>query len=886
MNTGKVSEKTKCYLEGFGEGFPDALVGDLYFTWSCSLAGNKQTSYRICVSAKPFSDDVNEMLWDSEWVTSDKSSSILYEGEKFESDKDYYAFVSVKDNTGNTIQSPPISFVTGLSPHEWVADWLKQYEPEGAAPMFRKEFCLKDEIERARLYICGLGYYEAYVNGRKIGNDVMSPAWTDYRKRVCYVSYDVKNILNEGSDGQTGINTIGIMLGNGWYGITVAKDTDNMLFSLELSIEYKDGSKDWLYSKANDGWMVYSAGPLMKNSIYIGEVYDARCELLGWSETGYCCNKSTGWNSVIRAEPPLGCLVPQNLEPIEVIREMVPVSIKEPASGTYVIDFGQNMAAVMGIELEEEEGKEIVLRYSELIDSEGMLNTANLRSAQAKDVYICNGKKSTYLPRFTYHGFRYAEVTGITKPLDANQVKAYVIRNNVAKRGSFFCSNELVNKIQSLCVWTESNNLHGVPTDCPQRDERLGWLNDLTVRAEEALYNFDLHRFYNKYLQDIADEQGEKTGALTDTVPYIRYGGQPADPVCSSYLILAWLLYEHYGDKAVLEQFYGGLSAWTNYLAKSTEDGIVTYSYYGDWASPIAGSLEGSYGSGAVSSITPGKLMSTGFLYYNARLMETIANIIDKKEDARQWKELKTLTRAALNKAYYNEDTGSYATGSQASNTFMLWLGIVPDEGKTMDKLIKSINDKDIHLSTGNICSRYILEVLTEKGYVDLAFQLVTQTTYPSWGYMVSMGATTTWERWEYVDSGVLLGMASHDHPMYSTVSAWFYRYLLGIRVLTPGFETFTVNPYPPKALEWVKGTLDTVKGKVEAEWHQDENEFLIDIIVPFNSRCKYVIPQMLSANALVNGDSVIAAVDSNCRFIWLDAGSYHIVQAKIKNQA
>lgn len=872
-----MENKVQCIVWGTGNGYPEALVGDVAFSWLCRGVKGNQKKYQIQIL-----DENKIEYWNSGWIESPKSENVLpiksslilgingmqvedIEG-KFapKSDSDYYVKISVETDENKIIDSDLQFFSTGIKKDEWHGQWLKPYEPEAAAPLFRKEFLINHDILRARLYLCGLGYQEAYINGKKVGTDFLSPTWTDYRKRVSYMAYDIKEYLQKGQ------NVIGVQLGKGWYGTMVGKEIDSLLFSGQISLTYVDGKKEWIYVKGNDGWLVNSKGPLKQNSIYIGEVYDARAEIEGWNIPGDLYKKTKGWKRAIMTEPPEGEIVPQNIEEIGCIEEKKWISVKESEENVYIVDFGQNMAGIIEMNIDEPRDSEIVVRYSEIIDKSGNLNTANLRTAQAKDVYISNGNKAVYRSRFTYHGFRYIEITGLTKKIKENDVKALVLRNKVAKTGNFKSSNLLINKIQNMCQWTESNNLHGVPTDCPQRDERLGWLNDLTVRAEEAVYNFDMHRFYRKFLQDIADEQGKSTGAITDTVPFIRYGNQPADPVCSSYLILGWLLYMHYGDRASLERYYDSYMAWTEYLKSSTQNGIVTYSYYGDWASPIAGSLEGSYGSGAVSNITPGELMSTGFLYYNAQLMKKMAIVLHKEKDIDKWEILAKETKDAINREFYHEETGCYAQNSQAANTFMAWLDISLNKKKTVDAIVEDVKKHDIHLTTGNICSRYILEVLTENGYEDLAYALVTQVSYPSWGYMAEMGATTIWERWEYVDSGPLLGMASHNHPMYATVSAWFYRYLLGIQVMEPGFSTFSIKPYIPKKLGEVEGSLETVKGEIKVRWKQKDNgEVSLCMEIPFNTRCKLSVPNGFQKQWLLNYENI------NTSEIWIGSGCY-----------
>lgn len=857
----------KCIVKGFGEGYPEALVGNPAFGWYCTGMDGCQQKYRIKVMDREKLD-----IWDTGWQDSPCAEDIPYEGRELECDKDYAVQVFVEDEKGNVAASSLEHFTTGITEKQWKADWFTAQPPVDNAPLFRKEFYIKGKVKRARVYLCGLGYHEIYINGKKAGEQLLAPAYTDYRKRICYVPYDISSLLEEG------VNCWGVWLGKGWYGKILGFDCGQVLFSGQLSVEYEDGTKEWLYVKAEDGWLTNSRGPIKENSIYIGEVYDARDEIAGWAEPGMQCREEDGWKEVILTEPPEGKLVPQNVEPIQCIDRISPKTVTEPEEGCYIIDFGQNLAGLVEMEIDEPKGAKVTIRYAEILDENGKLNTANLRSAQAADVFISNGNKKNYCARYTYHGFRYAEITGLSGKPQKEKICALVIRNAVEKNGEFNCANPLLNKIQSMCQWTESNNLHGVPTDCPQRDERLGWLNDLTVRAEEAVYNFDMHRFYRKYLQDISDAQGKVTGAITDTAPFIHYGNQPADPVCSSYLILGWLLYMHYGDRDILADYYDKYAAWTGFLESHSIDGLVSYSYYGDWAAPVAGAVEGSNGAGAVSSITPGILMSTGFLYYDAMLMKKMAQVLGKTEDITKWKQLEEKTRLALNHKYYHKE-GFYAANSQASNTFMAWLDISPDKRKTVQAIVEDIYKHDIHMTTGNICSRYILEVLVENGYIDLAYELVTQTTYPSWGYMVEKGATTTWERWEYVESGPLLGMASHDHPMYSTVSAWFYRYLLGIQPLEPGFQVFEVKPCIPEKLEWVEGTLKTVKGTIEVKWKQEQNGMVeVTVKVPFHSKCRLALWNDCEEKCTVNGAQEMA--ENN--YLWLEPG-FHTVKFQKK---
>lgn len=864
-----MSDAEQCFLSCGGVGTPDALLGNPVFTWNCSGVEAFQTHYRLRVCGEG-----QRSVWDSGWIPSSQSVGLSYDGEALQSNTDFTAFVSVRCDNGQEIGSGPALFSTGLPRGgKWDAGWLVTPTPWATAPLFRRRFFLPNKVRRARLFITGLGYYEASFNGMRVGDHRLDPAWTDYDRRVYYAAYDVTGLLHEGD------NVWGVMLGGGWY---VFPGHRIPIFSAQLCVQSADGTQQWLRTDPQEGWMTLPHGPVAKNSVYGGEVYDARLEKLGWDTVAFdeTAPGSGVWEPAIETEPPCGQILPQTAEPIRVVRQVAPVSVRQTAPGVSVVDFGQNLAGVVQLRTDCPEGTHIVLRHAEMIGVDGTLNTLNLRGAAATDEYISRGQPAVYEPRFTYHGFRYVEVSGLGAAVEPNSIQALCLRSDVAVRGHFQCADELVNRIQRMCVWTESNNLHSVPTDCPQRDERLGWLNDLTVRAEEAVYNFDMHRFYAKYMDDIADEQGPQTGAISDTVPHIRYGGKPADAVCSSYLILPWLLYEHYADIELLRRHYRGMSAWVGYLQRQTREGIVQYSYYGDWASPIGGSIADSEGAGAVSSITPGKLMSTGFLLMNARLMSAMATALGKPQDAAGYDALAERTKEAFNRAFLNRETGSYATGSQAANTFALYLGVTPTEyrERVVENLVRDLLAHGTHLTTGNLCSRYILDVLSDNGYLDLAYDLVTQTTYPSWGYMLACGATTVWERWEHVISGPQLGMASHDHPMYATVSAWFYKYLVGIRAAAPGFSTFTVRPYPPKKLRWAQAGLMTVRGPVKIRWEQGDCRFSVDIQVPFNSRCTLELPEQYGKELTVDGTRTDGVSLSDGRTqVALDPGKHHV---------
>ncbi len=819
------------------------------FSWrvNTEIRGQSQSAYQILVSStlEDIKNDKGDML-DTGKVESSQNTNVEYSGKRLESGKCYYWKVRIWDRYGNISPYSEIaSFEMGLlSLEDWEGEWLTSPSVQlGRSPLFRKEFIVDKPVKKARAYISGLGYYELRVNGKKVGDYVLDPGWTVYKKRVFYTTYRIEDFLNEG------INVIGIILGNGWWGNSYQGFRNRPQVILQINIEYVDGDTVRVITSKDSGWLV-SDGPILENNIYHGEVYDARLEKLGWDTPEYSKKNreelNTDWKDPLLADLPGGVMVSQIIEPIKVVREIKPVGVNNPKPNIYVYDLGQNIAGWVRIKVDGQWGDEVKIKYAEILYDDGTVNQENLVGARATDVYILRGDGvETYEPRFTYHGFRYIQIELSSSSMAVEDVVGRVVRSSVECIGDFSCSNELLNQIHRNVVWTESNNLHSVPTDCPQRSERMGWLNDMTVRCEEALYNFNLANFYFKWLKDIKDEQGEETGAITDTAPYV-YGNRPADPV-SCYLVVAYSVYTHYDDKRILEEYYESMKKWVNYLVRQSRDYILSYSYFGDWASPIGYSITESIGSGAVSSITPGELISTGYLYYNVKLLSKIAHILQRYSDEKDYKELGEKIKEAFNSKFLDCDRNQYATGSQASNIFPLFLDVVPEENKKqiINNIIRDVLEVHKgHLSTGNQCTKYLLEVLTALGFVDVAYTIATQTTYPSWGYMIKHGATTIWERWEIMTGS---GMNSYDHPMNGAIGAWFYKCLAGIIPTedNPGFGKFIIKPSIPKDLKWVRCSLKTIKGTIVSNWERKDDAFLLEIQVPFNTMAKVYIPKL-----------------------------------------
>jgi alpha-L-rhamnosidase len=445
-------------------------------------------------------------------------------------------------------------------------------------------------------------------------------------------------------------------------------------------------------------------------------------------------------------------------------------------------------------------------------------------------------------PSFTYHGFRYVQVEGWPgKPSPENLV-GRVVHSDVGERGSFACSNDLINRIIRMVRWTEKSNLHSIPTDCPQRDERMGWLNDMAARSEELVYNFGAERLLAKFMADVADTQ-DQAGAITDTAPY-RWGRRPADPISVCYLLVPWLLYMHHGDRRLMSERYAGMKRWVDFLEGQAKDGCVEYSWYGDWSPPVRFGVEGSLGSSAVSRDTPGALVSTACLAYSARLLAQIAQVLGKNRDATRYFRIYERSLEAFNTRFWDEEAGGYGKNNQAANAIALYMNVVPPEriDRTAQSLVGAVEREDYHLSTGNVCTKYLLEALAASGRADVALRIVQQETYPSWGFMLANGATTLWERWEQATGG---GMNSHNHPMMGSVGAWFYRSLAGIRAhpAAPGFAEFTVRPEVLEGLDWTRCSLETVRGKVEMDWEKQDGDLFMRVVVPVNCTARVGLP-------------------------------------------
>jgi len=716
----------------------------------------------------------------------------------------------------NIAAGAPVTASDSLEENGWSKDNLTDggrvsREPCSASPMMRREFDLDKPIKQARAYVTGLGYYELRINGAKVGDDVLTPSYTTFSKRVCYSTYDVTSML------AVGRNCVGAMFGQAWW-----RKPARLL--LQLEVQFTDGSRTTVVT--DEHW-IWAPSPIIENSLYNGEVYDARIEQRGWDIAGA---DDTGWQPVSLADSPAPLLSAETIRPIRVVETLAPKTVAEPKPGVYVFDFGQNFSGWCRLKVSGPAGTNVTLRHAETLFEDGTVNQQNLRSGKATDVYILSGEgEETYEPRFTYHGFRYVQVEGLPGAPGLDSIRGRVVHTVLPDAGTFECSNELLNTVQRCCRWTQRTNFHSVPTDCPQRDERQGWMGDAQIASRALLYNFDMSSAYTKFLTDIQDYQRED-GAVPDTVPFV-WGSNPGDPIwAAAYPLLTWYTYWHTGDTGLLTQHYDGIKRYVEMLRREAEDFIVTRNNYGDWI--------------AVAT-TPLDLISTGSYCLVTRVLADMARALGKSDDAAEYDALFEQIAAAFNARFFNPETGAYGDGSQFSNAFPLYLDIVPAQHKqaVFDALVRDVveNHKG-HLSTGIVGTPILIDVLTRNGRADLAYTIATQETYPGWGYMLSHDATTIWELWR-LETGP--GMNSHNHPALTWISEWYYKVLAGVQVdpRHAGWERFEVRPHVLGDLQWARAEVETVRGKVSSCWKLTERGVDLDATVPANSSATIFLP-------------------------------------------
>jgi len=698
---------------------------------------------------------------------------------------------------------------------------------DGYAPprslQVRKGFTIERRFEQARLYIAGLGSYDAFINGERVG-DVLAPGWTSYEKKVFYQTYDVTSFLKQGD------NAIAIMLGNAWWsggmGASPRRTYSEgpLRLMCQLVITFPDGRKHVIYS--DETWKVKQS-PILFNNIYDGEIYDARLETEGWADTQ--CDES-GWEPVELCSHDGSIITAQIGPPIRKTQVIKPVAVTEPKPDVYVFDMGQNLAGWARLSVQGPAGQKVQLRFAEVLNADGTLYIDNYRGARATDVYILSGKgEEIWEPRFTYRGYRYVEVTGYPGKPDLEALTGCVVHSDVAQTGSFACSEQLLNKLYANIDWGLRGNLHSVPTDCPQRDERLGWMGDGQVIAPTACFNRDMADFFTKWQMDIIEDQ-DPNGAVHDVTPSFGFKGTASPAWGDAVIAVPWSLYLYYGDRRILETSYSGMAAWVELMKRESKEYLYEREGYGDWIAVVP---------------SPKKPIGAAYFYYGASTMSRVARVLGKEQDAVLYAELAQKIAAAFQKAYYDQNSGWYTGATQTANLLPLAFGITPQEEvpAAVNALVEDITARNVHLSTGFVGTPFILPVLSKYGHHDLAFQLAVQKTYPSWGYMIEKGATTIWELWNSDTEGP--GMNSRNHYALGAVGRWMYDRLLGLQPdeQQPGYKKTLIAPAPAGDLTWVEGEIKTLYGPLRCRWQKEKRTLRLTVSIPANTSAEIHMP-------------------------------------------
>jgi alpha-L-rhamnosidase len=716
---------------------------------------------------------------------------------------------------------------------------LKDPEPPPPSLCMRKEFPLKGPVARARVYSSGLGLYRLSINGKRVGTDVFSPGWTHYPKRIQYQVYDVTSHLAPGA------NAVGAVLGRGWWsgGLgwnqSFVYSTDNHRLILQLEVEYADGTQERFVT--DETWKVHLS-PILDDSFYHGVTYDARREMPGWDRPGL---DDKGWESALVLKEPVTTLVAEKCEPIRVTKEITARKVARVGEGVYVLDFGQNFAGRVRMKVKGPAGTQVKLRFAEVLNPDGTITTANYRSARATDVYILKGEgEEEWEPIFTYRGFRYVEVTGYPGEPPAEAFTGLVLHTAAPLTGKFQCSNELLARIQENVTWGLRSNLHSVPTDCPQRDERLGWMGDTQAFAPTACFDMNLALFFSKWMRDIMDSQ-TPDGAVTDVAPVAVVSGPAAPGWGDAAVIVPWVVYQRFGDTRIIEENYDGMKAWVDYMSRNAKDHLYEREGYGDWVAPVA---------------SPKKPIGAAYYFRSAQLLGRMAAAIGKADDARIYADLAQKIADAFNARYLDPATSWYEGRTQTANLLPLHFGIVPPDRRkaVLGDVVEDIVKRDYHLSTGFLGTPCLLPELAAGGEQEVAYKVATQRTCPSWGYMVEKGATTIWELWNSDTQGP--EMNSRNHFAFGVVGQWFYEDLAGINVDPegPGYKRSTIRPRPAGDLEWARAEYDSVHGLIQSAWRKTDSSLSLEVSIPANTSATVYVPLLAEGDTVAEGDKTV----------------------------
>ncbi len=839
------------------------------FSWEVVSAerGTLQTAYEIRLAASETNLAKNKLLWDSGKQDSSASIQVVYQGPALESGHRYFWQVRVTDNLGRTSDwSAPAFWEMGLlHDADWQARWItsnlqEDISKSNPSPMLRREFQVKKDIVSARLYASAMGLYQLELNGKRVGDQYFTPGWTSYDFRYQYQTYDITPDLKPGA------NCLGALLGDGWFrGNEAWEDGRNsygtrLALLAQLVITYKDGKQQIVSTDEN--WKA-TTGPILLSDNYLGETYDARLERPGWNSPGY---DDKDWKSVSPLDPPKAKLVAPAGPPVREIQEIKPVKILKTPAGETVIDMGQNMVGWVRFHVTAPSGAIITLQHAEVLDKAGNLYTENLRAAKQTIRYTAKGQGlETYQPHFTFQGFRYVAVGGWPGEPSLDDFTGIVVHSAIQPTSTFETSNPLLNQLQHNIIWGQKGNFLDIPTDCPQRDERLGWTGDAQVFARTASFNHDTAAFYTKWLKDVALDQ-QDDGAVPFVIPNVishrtRKGDSASAGWADVATVVPWTVYLSYGDRRILEEQYTSMKAWVDYMQRQAGEHYIWSNgfTFGDW---LAFATTDSDYPGAT---TDKDLIMTAYFAHSTALLLQTAQVLGKTDDASAYAALLEKIKAAFQREFVTPN-GRLSSNTQTAYSLALAFDLLPEAQRkgAAERLSQDVR-KFGHLTTGFLGTPLLCQVLSDYGYLDDAYMLLDRKEYPSWLYPITKGATTIWERWDGIkpdDSFQDKGMNSFNHYAYGAIGEWMYRVSAGIDIdpQQPGYKHILIQPRPGGGLTFVKASVHTMYGQVASAWEIKDGKFILRVEIPSNTTATVRLPKAQLAQVTESGTALQAS--------------------------
>lgn len=831
------------------------------FSWQLSgeKRNTRQTAYELVVSTTGLKQ--NKTVWESKKVSVDSSVHVTYKGEPLQSGTRYSWKVRVWDNDGKVSSwSEPAYFQSALfNAGDWKASWIEPgYEEDPVmrpSPLFRKTFSTSKKITAAVAYITAHGMYEAQINGKRVGDAYLTPGWTAYKKRLQYQVYNVTDLLKNGS------NAIGVTLGNGWYrgiigftnNINVYGKDIALLF--QLVITYSDGSKETVVS---DGSWKSSTGAIRYSEIYNGETIDARMEKTGWSLPGY---NDAGWSGVKVTAHPMNVLVATYNEPVKKQETFKPVSIFKTPAGEQVIDFGQNLVGWVVMKVKGKPGETVTLSHAEVLDKKGNFYTTNLRAAKAQNNYILSGKDTEiFEPHFTWQGFRYVMVEGYPGEIKPENFEAVALYSDMTPTGTFTTSNPLINQLQHNIQWGQKGNFLDVPTDCPQRDERLGWTGDAQAFSRTASFNMNVNNFFAKWLQDL--EADQVNGVVPFVIPNVLGAARSSAGWADVATIAPWNMYLAYGDTRLLESQYNSMKRYVESIREvAVNDLWNTGFHFGDWLF-----YRPDDDNDGRAAVTDKYLIAQCFYAHSTELLAKAAAVLGKTNDVATYSALLSSIKAAFNREYVTSG-GRLVSGTQTAYVLALHFDMLPENQRQQaaQRLVENIRNYGNHLTTGFLGTPYLCHVLSRFGHPDVAYTLLMQDTYPSWLYPVKMGATTIWERWDgqKPDSSFQTpGMNSFNHYAYGAIGDWMYRVMVGLDTYEdgPGYKHIKIRPQIGGGFANASATLQTYYGTLSSGWKVEKDKIRMEVEIPANTTATVFIPTTGLQGITENGQPLASA--------------------------